>query len=392
MLINFPGSKSITQRLLILTSLASSPSEIINYSTSEDSLVLIDILKSMGIKIVKEKNRLKVFPNELKFPESFVNCMNGGTVLRFISPLILLNEGVLFLNGSTQLKKRPIKGLLDYLEFCNIKIDYLEKKGFLPFKLENRSKIKNSCSVDVNLTSQYLSGLMMVSPKLKNGMKINFNGNMVSKSYMHMTLEIMKQFNIQVELENEFIIVKNSKFSGGKFIVEPDYSGIPYFYIISHFKKFALENNIFNHNSIQGDFVFFEIFRKILDEKIRKIDLSSTPDLLPPIVISSILAGGKTIVYGISHTKLKESDRVNVLINELQKLHVNIYEDNDRLIIENEKNMDFNKNIHLDPLADHRMAMAFGVLKMFYPKIKIKNKNCVSKSFPGFFKELEKCK
>ncbi|MBU1220974.1 hypothetical protein KKF34_07585 [Myxococcota bacterium] len=384
--ISIPSSKSIYQRLLILSSLAQTPSTINNPSRAGDCKFLENSMKLCGIKIIHTGNSILIKPAPVLFPDVPINCGDGGTTVRFMSSLSLLSDKPLHLDVEGSMKKRPVSGLLESLEKLGVK-----HNGKFPLTLERQS-CRSEAFVDTSLTSQFLSSLILVCPSRKIDTKITYKSNPVSSTYISMTERCLNYYNIGFSHNADSYSFSPVIYDGIETTVEPDASAAALFEAFRpHFKKeFQLTSGTDEFDfskSIQGDSIFYS-FQKQINEQVNfEFDISSTPDLIVPLTLTGILGSDPINIRGITHTYHKESRRPEILKNELAKVGCKID------ISQNEMTVypGINKNsATLDPHADHRLAMAFGFLSIVSKGISVKNKDCTVKSFPDFFSELEK--
>ena len=396
-LIEIEGSKSIINRVLIISSFLEKPLKIKNISHCDDVQTLIENLEIFGIKFEINKNEMLITPT-LKFKNNqsyFIK--DAGTAFRFLLTKFRTTPKFMGkMNISNQLKNRPIKPLTDLLKI-NI-FDY-------PFELPGKKITKSHFEIKGDISSQFISSLLLSAPNFPNDLQITQKGKMVSQKYVEMTISIMNDFGIRVEKNGQNIFVKagQSYKNLATYKIEPDFSSACYFWAFSALTGKKVEVKTSVKKSIQPDFNFLQILEKmgakinfqnnvIWIEKNKlngtEIDMSTMPDQVPTLVILALFSSSKTVIKNISHLQFKESNRIENLISELSKIGAKIVFQNSELIIEPLKNI--LKNANLKTFNDHRLVMSFHLLKALIPNIQIENFNAENKSFPMFFAEFNK--
>jgi 3-phosphoshikimate 1-carboxyvinyltransferase len=382
---NISGSKSESNRLLILKYLLKNI-EIRNLSDSDDTISLQDALNS---------------------PSESVDIHHAGTAMRFLTAYFSIQVKKNYkIFGSRRMHERPIKILVDALNDLGADIKYLSKKGYPPLKISGKELDKNEVFLDANISSQYITALILIAPVMKNGLVINLVGNITSRPYIEMSLSILKRIGVQTSFLNNTIKIK--PFKNKKKIVqtvESDWSSLSYFYsIVALSKEANLKISSFLSNSLQGDRMLVSIYKKlgvqtIFDNGIVKLKkdqkmnlpkkivltLNDTPDLAQTIAVTCFGLGLPCDLFGLHTLKIKETDRLLALKTELEKLGANVEITNESLHLKKRKK--FNSNIEVNTYDDHRMAMAFAPLAIIKPII-INDPKVISKSFPSFWNIL----
>ena len=380
------GSKSESNRLLILKSLYKNIS-IINISDSDDTNFL---------------------ENALKTKSSFIDIGHAGTAMRFLTSLFSIQaKSTKTISGSLRMKERPVKILVDALRNIGAEIAYLEKEGFPPLLIKPSILIGGEINIDSSISSQYISSLLLIAPKIKGGLKINLNGKETSLPYIKMTINLLEQIGVTVIFNKNSIEVKELKEIKHKEIsVESDWSSASYFYSIVAMAPigFKICLNSFKKDSIQGDSLvkdFFQLFGvqttflndSIIIEKVSEskksisLDLSSNPDLAQTICVTCLGLKVSCNLNGLHTLKIKETDRLNALKNELSKFGLDVKITSDSVKFNSD--IDLIPNVEIETYEDHRMAMAFACLSV-KTNIKILNSQVVSKSYPSFWSDLSK--
>ena len=386
-IIEIGGSKSESNRLLMLREY-SSDFKITNLSKSDDTKTLTDALA----------NNNKV-----------IDVNHAGTAMRFLVSYFAskLNSEIT-LTGSDRMKNRPIGILVDALRDLGAEIEYEEKQGYPPLRIIGKNLIGNEVSLPANISSQFISSLMMLGVKIDNGIKLNLEGNITSKPYILMTKKLIDKIGCNVIIDNSEIKISGNYNSLNKTVeVESDWSSASYFYSIAALSvdaKIILKS--FKRNSIQGDSIVSKIYAKLGVETMYKedsiiisknkisnlpdslkLDLSDTPDLAQTIAVSCLGLGIECELSGLDTLKIKETDRIEALKKEFMKLGVDDIITSDNKIYFN-GNQKLNNNIKISTYQDHRMALSFAPLAVIID-ISIESPNVVSKSFPDYWEVLK---
>ncbi|WP_259125190.1 3-phosphoshikimate 1-carboxyvinyltransferase [Candidatus Karelsulcia muelleri] len=386
--VKITGSKSESNRFLILKALYPDIIELENISNSDDTLILKKALFS--------KKKL-------------INIKHSGTAMRFLTAFFSIKENrEVILTGSYRMQERPISILVETLKKLGGKIFYEKKNGYPPLRIMGNKLLGGGINIDATISSQYISALMLIASKFENGLKIYLSNKITSISYLNMTLKVLKKLGINVLWNHNMIYIQNKKFKKKiKRIIESDWSSASYYYsLVALSKKADLNLKFFNKKNIQGDSIISNIYKdffnvktvfqkneinlkKIMDIDLNSIDidLNSTPDIAQTIVVTCTGLRIKCILRGLETLKIKETDRLNALKNELSKLGVKsiITNSSIELVKFNETQK---KEIYIYTYDDHRMAMSFSTLGIRYP-ISILNYNVVSKSYPNFWIDLK---
>jgi 3-phosphoshikimate 1-carboxyvinyltransferase len=385
--ITISGSKSETNRLLLLKALY--PNIVIeNASNSDDSEVMKSALTSNN---------------------QTIDVQHAGTAMRFLTAYFASQEGkTITLTGSSRMKERPIKILVDALKQLGATIEYLEKEGFPPIKITGQKLTVSQVSLQANVSSQYISALLLIAPSLQNGMELKLIGEITSFSYIKMTLELLQEIGVETSFIDKTIVVKPKTQNPTQktIVVESDWSSASYLYSIIALSEVGtqIELSSFKENSLQGDAVLAKIYQqmgvethykkgnitliknsKIINQNIN-LNLNSAPDIAQTIAVTAFGLGISCELTGLQTLKIKETDRLEALQNELLKLGAIISISNDSLKIESSKSI--NSNQKIATYNDHRMAMAFAPLAL-KTTLNIENAAVVSKSYPNFWNDLE---
>ena len=401
--IEAPPSKSYTQRALIVASLANGKSVLKNPLFSEDTYYMIDALRQFGVKILKNNNNLIVYGTKNGFKQSKYKIYvgNAGTTMRFITTFAALCNGTTTITGDIRMQQRPIQDLLIALQQLGIKS--ISNKGFPPVKIYGGTLNGGNIKLNGNISSQYLSSILMCAPYAKKNITLKITGNLTSKPYVDITLDVMNKFGINVKNLNysAFIIKNNKKYEAKNYIIEGDASSASYFFAAAAITKGRVMAKNINPNTKQGDIKFVDILKK-MGCNVRKgknfvevkgarlksvdVDMNNIPDVVPTLAVTALFAESKSYLRNIANLRFKETDRLRALSTELKKIGGDVEEVQDGLKIKRRR---LRKAI-IETYNDHRMAMSFAVAGLAISGIRIKNPNCVNKSFPDFWKKFKK--
>ncbi|MEM6516386.1 MAG: 3-phosphoshikimate 1-carboxyvinyltransferase [Bacteroidota bacterium] len=381
------GSKSESNRLLLLQ--AQFPEiEISNLSNSDDS---------------------KVMQKALANYHEVIDIHHAGTAMRFLTAFFAAKENhEVMLTGSDRMKQRPIAILVDALRELGAQIDYLEDVGCPPLKIKGQNLLKNKVSLNANVSSQYISALLLIAPKLQNGLELTLQGKITSIPYIKMTLALLNEIGVKTSFESNVIKVfpLTSEISNSSITVESDWSSASYFYSIVAMSPVDTEIVLssYREDSLQGDAVLSEIYRgfgvetsyfggKIKLKKIEEVttdgielNLNKAPDIAQTIAVTCLGLGLGCELKGLHTLKIKETDRLEALKIEIEKLGGKIKVSENQLNLE--PKADLKSNVDISTYNDHRMAMAFAPLSL-KTKLNIKDADVVTKSYPRFWDDLK---
>ncbi len=385
--ISLDGSKSISNRVLCIQALCDEDFKIDRLSTSDDTQVLQAALAS---------------------EEKTIDVGHAGTSYRFSTAYFAAQEGgEQILTGSERMKQRPIGPLVDALRQIGADIEYMEKEGYPPLLIKGRQLVGNMVRIPANISSQYISALMLIAPTLPNGLEIHLEGDIVSRSYWQMTLDIQAYFGIQSEVKENIISIPAQTYQAKDFVVEADWSAASYYYAIAAFAdELDLQLNGLFLNSLQGDSAMIELgkyFGIHTDFNQKGIKLSKKGELAQDLVYDFILCPdiAQTIatmctglqiparMTGLSTLKIKETDRIQALQNELAKFGADFIEEDEEWFLKPPIKVN-PQAVSIPTYKDHRMAMAFAPLAILEEDgIIIEEPMVVNKSYHGFWGDLE---
>ncbi|MCA9668932.1 MAG: 3-phosphoshikimate 1-carboxyvinyltransferase [Myxococcales bacterium] len=397
-----PGSKSMTQRALIIAALGNRPARIEGALWCDDSRYLSELLRRLGVGVVWSGERVDVQPSSrLQADGDAIFCGNAGTTVRFASCLALVCGGVLHIDGDARMRQRPIAPLIHALESLGVHARFHGEPLHVPFVLQGieGQATAAGCSVDRTSSSQFASGLLMVAPRLRDGLCLELRGAQVSQPYLQMTIEMMIRAGARVEASTdgrEIRVGGNTRYSADVYRVEPDWSGAALLQAAACAAgtEIDIEGLVSPDRSLQGDAQFALMLRELRAPRPHDFDLSDAPDLIAPLVVAALFSRHPSRIFNVSHARVKESDRIFVLCQQLSRLGLEIEEREDGMIVHplraDAAALSRADPVALDPHGDHRMAMAFGALSLRIPIISVMDPSCVSKSFPSFWDELER--
>jgi 3-phosphoshikimate 1-carboxyvinyltransferase len=391
--ISIKGSKSLSNRLLIIRDLSKSDGAISNLSESDDT-------KSMAQYV----NMITTC--EISGVPMVIDAGNAGTVARFLAAFMIYREGTWLLTGDSRMKTRPIKGLVGGLRQLGANIEYIDQDGYLPVKIIGEDIRGGEITVDASKSSQFISAIMMIGPYLEDGLIINIAGDVVSFSYILMTQKLMQRFGISVSITDKKIIIKNGKYCFHQCTVEPDWSSVSYWYeTVALSEKSSIFIPGLKRNSLQGDSILPQIYEqfgvetKYYIDGIRisrsgkavdrfSYDFKEYPDIVPAIMATCAGLGIDAEFSNIDHLRYKESNRLEALTIELGKIGVSIWKRNENYFLT--KKSDSAKDLVFNTHNDHRIAMCLAPLVLKFINIKINNPEVVNKSYREFWDDFKK--
>ena len=405
--VTIPGSKSYTNRALITSLLANGESVMKNALLSEDTRVMISCLGELGIpvSVIEEENTIRITGCEGKIPvdsASLFAC-NAGTVVRFMTAALTLGDGKYEIDGIERMRQRPIQQLIDALNQLGADVSSKEGTGCPPV-LINASGLKGgTVKIPGNISSQYISAILLTAPYANSDIRIVVIDDLASKNYVDMTLDVMSRFGVTVERDSykEFSVKSGQVYKGCEYMVEPDASGASYFLAAAAITGGKVRVDGLGEDSLQGDARFVDILGK-MGCRIKKshdwleveggelsgidIDMNDTPDVVQTLAPVAVFAKGNTRIRNVKNLRYKETDRITAVVNELKKVGVEAreFEDGIEIIPSPPHSAD------ISTYNDHRMAMSFALFGLRTKGIKIKNPECVEKTFPDYFERLEK--
>jgi 3-phosphoshikimate 1-carboxyvinyltransferase len=402
--IKLSGSKSISNRLLILNEALAFNLSLENISDSEDTLLLKQALLQ-----IKNKSH------------SIIDIHHAGTDMRFLTAYLATKPSEWVLTGSERMKQRPIAELVTALKTLGADINYLEKEGFPPLKINGKKLRGGNIQVDGSISSQFISALLLIAPIFEDGLELTLKNQIVSWPYIKMTLDILSKCGIEVKHSDNIITILNSslithhasRITHQSFVVESDWSSASYWYSICALSKNAvIELSYLTPNSLQADSVLPQLYNQlgvettfketsiVLSNKQTSIqefsyDFINCPDIAQTIAVTCFGLGIKATLTGLKTLKVKETDRIVALKNELEKFGATVDITDDSINIKDTRHKmqdtryENQGTEYIETYNDHRMAMSFAPLALIYNNISIQHPEVVTKSYPRFWEDLK---
>jgi len=391
--ISVPGSKSYTHRILIASALSDGICRIDDALKSEDTLITVSALQQMGIKIDPLDNRFIVHGanGEFKHTKEPVFLGNSGTSMRLMTALASLGKGRYVFTGTKRMKERPVQDLLDALIQMGASTHSVNNNGCPPVAIKGGDLKSGKISINCETSSQYLSAILLIAPFtkpfFKQGLEINVTKGPVSRPYIDMTVDVMEKFGIDITRDeyNYFKVQQGQEYKAGSYSVEPDCSQAGYFWGAAAITGARIK--------VKGITRLLEKMGcKVLHEKdgisvtggsllAIEADMSDMPDMVPTLAVVAAFARGRTVIKNVKHLKVKESDRLTSVVNELSKIGIESNITDTGLVIKG----GIPHGAEISTYKDHRIAMSFAIAGLKVPGIFIKDEKCVEKSFPNFW-------
>ena len=403
--VNVPGSKSLSNRALLLAALAEGETELTNLLDSEDIEHMLNALTKLGInyRLSEDKTQCVVQGNGGAFNvaeplELFLG--NAGTAMRPLCAALAASNVDTVLTGEPRMEERPIGDLVDALREADAEVTYLKNEGFPPLQIKGRTLNSGEMSVDGSVSSQFLTALLMAAPLFSGDVTIRIKGELVSKPYIDITLDTMAKFGVTVENDNyqTFTVSGDAKYiAPGKFMVEGDASSASYFLAAGAIKGGTVRVTGIGQNSIQGDIRFADVLEAMgatvvwHDEYVEvtgaplkgvNMDMNHIPDAAMTIATTALFAEGPTTMTNIYNWRVKETDRLAAMATELQKLGAKVEEGHDYIKVWPTDSL---KHAEIDTYNDHRIAMCFSLVALSDTPVTINDPGCTRKTFPDYF-------
>jgi 3-phosphoshikimate 1-carboxyvinyltransferase len=405
-----PPSKAYTHRAVIAASLSEGKSAIINPLKCRDTEATIKACSMLGAKIKWDKKETSLIVEGIsrpKAPDNVINCRGSGSTIRFLTPVCALADGVSILTGNCSLRKRPMQPLIDALNQLGVRCFSAKNDGNPPIIVLGKGIKGGKTSLIGDISSQFISGLLLATPVAEMDTMINVNTPLESKSYVEMTLDTLKRHHVEVECSfsyDKFFVSHNQEFKPAKHIIEGDYSSAAFLLAAASITNSKVKVVGLRKKTIQGDKVIVNVLREIggsisLNENNIEVygngkrlnpvdvDLRDSPDLVPVCAALACFAKGKTIIRGVKRLRFKESDRLSALASEFGKMGVRIMVNEDSIMIEGTEKL---HGAELYSHKDHRIAMACVVVALRAEgETVIHGIECVRKSYPNFVNDLK---
>ncbi|PSJ48152.1 3-phosphoshikimate 1-carboxyvinyltransferase [Zobellella endophytica] len=406
--VNLPGSKSVSNRALLLAALAQGTTRLTNLLDSDDIRHMLDALKTLGVKYELSEDKTECVVHGLGRPFSVTEPVslflgNAGTAMRPLCAALCLGTGEFTLTGEPRMWERPIGHLVDALREAGADISYLKTDGYPPVFINGKGLWGGDVHIDGSVSSQFLTAFLMAAPMASGDTRIHIKGELVSKPYIDITLHIMKQFGVTVEHDDYqiFYIQGNQSYiAPGTFLVEGDASSASYFLAAGAIKGKVRVTGI-GRDSIQGDIRFADVLeamgaritwgddfieaQHVAPLKAVDMDMNHIPDAAMTIATTALFAEGTTRIRNIYNWRVKETDRLYAMATELAKLGVEVDEGEDYLVVTPAAQL---QEAEIATYNDHRIAMCFSLVALSDTPVVILDPKCTSKTFPDYFDKL----
>jgi 3-phosphoshikimate 1-carboxyvinyltransferase len=407
-LVSVPGSKSITNRALLVAALADGDSDLRGALTSDDTAVMLEALHALGCEIELATGAWRVAGRggKLRRSAAALYTANSGTTARFLTAAAALANGPVVIDGNPRMRERPIEDLAHVLGALGVQVDILGKNGCPPLRVHGGGLRGGRATIDASRSSQYVSAVLLSAPYAKSDIVLDFrNGILVSRPYVELTLRLMRDFGAVADWTDEggVRVSHAHRYRGRSYVIEPDASSAAYAFCAAAIAGGRVRVEGIPANSVQADFALIEILEQMGCQVVRgqdyaevrgplgrlrgvDVDMNDLPDAAMALAVVALFAGGSTRIRNVANLRIKESNRLLALETELRKLGASARATVDSLIIEPDR-------LHpaeIDTYDDHRIAMAFALAGLRIPGVVIRNPACVSKTWPEYFSALER--
>lgn len=405
--VRVPGSKSLTNRALIIAALAEGKSTILGALESDDTKVMVDSLQKLGFGIEHDREnatiRVEGTRGEIPRDEADLFVAGSGTSLRFLTALTSIGKGKYRIDGNARMRERPVADLLLPLNRLGAIAKSELGNGCPPVTIDADGLHGDIVSVRGDISSQFLSALLMSLPYAKENSSVEVEGTLVSKPYISMTLSVMEAFGVTISNRSfQRFNIRPASYSGRTYSIEPDASAASYFFAIAAVLGGSITIDGLGTKSAQGDLAFVDILEHMGCAVERKqnsttviggnlrgadVDMNAISDTVMTLGVVALFADGPTRIRNVAHIRHKETDRVSALSTELRKLGATVDERADGLVVFPPARISPAK---ISTYDDHRMAMSFAIAGLKSPGVVILDPGCVSKTYPGFWTDLER--
>jgi 3-phosphoshikimate 1-carboxyvinyltransferase len=407
--VRVPGSKSVTNRVLPIAAWAGGSSRLSGALDSEDTRVMVEALRTLGITVDHDpaaaEIRVQGCSGAVPVRAASLDLANSGTSLRFLAAMLASAQGTFRLDGTARMRERPIADLLAAVNALGANARSERGNGCPPITIEAAGLFGGYSSVKGDVSSQFLSGLLMALPYASEPTQLDVKGALVSRPYVAMTLSVMDAFGVTVGNRNfRRFDIHLARYRGREYTIEPDASAASYFFALAALTGGTVTVEGLGTSSIQGDLAFVDILEHmgctIVREPARTtvtggplravdVDMNAVSDTVMTLAVVALFASGVSRIRNVAHIRHKESDRVAALATELRKLGASVDEHPDGLVIDPPAADGLNA-ARIATYDDHRMAMAFALAGLRIPGIEIVDPGCVAKTYPGFWADLER--
>lgn len=403
--VTLPGSKSLSNRILLLAAFARGETHISNLLDSDDVRYMLTALQALGVKYTLSEDRSECTVQGGNGPLRSDNALelflgNAGTAMRPLCAALSAGRGEFALTGEPRMYERPIGDLVDCLRACGAEIEYSDTEGYPPLQIHAKGLKGGKVSIKGNISSQFLTAMLMAAPFCNDDLEIVIDGELVSKPYILITLDVMARFGIEVDNDNyqRFTVKAGQRYvSPGAIMVEGDASSASYFLAAAAIAGGKVRVHGVGTDSVQGDAQFAEVLEHMGAKIVRgdtwtevsrdelygvDVDLNHIPDAAMTIATTALFAQGETAIRNIANWRVKETDRLAAMATELRKLGAEVEEGEDYIVINPPAKI---RAATIDTYNDHRMAMCFSLAAFGDSPITINDPGCTSKTFPTYF-------
>lgn len=402
--VRVPGSKSYTHRALIASALGEGLCTIAHPLFSQDTLLTAEALRCMGIGIERRADTFRVVGRggQIASCATPIDLVNSGTSMRLLTAVAALADGPVVLSGNARMQQRPIDDLLGALHALGIEAVSLNRTGCPPIRIDGGPLRGGEVTIHCSKSSQFLSALLLVAPCTVQGMRIRVSGDLVSRPYIDMTLDVMEAFGIEyLREEDTFFIPGGQRYKRASYGVEPDASNAGYFWAAAAISQSRITVEGISPASRQGDVRLVHVLERMGCKVVSDaggmgvegsralhgidVDMGDMPDLVPTLAVVASCAAGKTTIRNVSHLRIKESDRLQLTIENLARMGIRASTDGTNLEILGGRP----HGALIETCDDHRMAMSFALVGLVTEGICIDEEGCVEKSFPTYWEVLQ---
>lgn len=406
--VHVPGSKSITNRGLLIAALSEGMATLDGVLFSDDSRHFLDSLIALGFEVdideLLKTVSIRGLNGKIPNKQAMINVGSAGTAARFLTAMLALSEGEYIIQCSQQMKKRPMKPLFEALSSMGAVFEYIEQDGFLPVKVIGNKGNCHKVQMDISKSTQFLSALLMVAPMIKNELQIEITSEKKDGAYIRITRNMMEQFHVSTRLDGDtYIVPKDSSYLVGNYSVEPDVSAACYFYSMAALTGGSVTVMGVHKDLMQGDMKFLNVLRELnchIEETTHgikvvgpsegiyegvEVDMNDFSDQTMTLAALATYATTPTLIKNVAHIRVQECDRMQATVNELTKLGINITADGENITIIPGPI----KPASIETYDDHRMAMAFSLIGLKTEGIIIENPLCCKKTFENYFEVLD---
>lgn len=406
--VTVPGSKSMTNRALLMAALSDGKTCLSGILFSDDSRHFLSSLKSLGFEVSFDEKECRAevvgCGGDIPVKKGTIYVGSAGTAARFLTAMLALSDGEYEITASSQMEKRPMKPLFDALTTMGAEFTYLKEEGFLPVLVKGSAAKISKVELDISKSTQFLSALLMTAPMLKNGLDIHITSEKTDGAYIRITRNMMEEFGCSASYDgHNYHVAPGQAYRAGKYVVEPDVSAACYFYAMAAVTGGSAIVNHVHEGLMQGDMKFLGVLQQMgCDVKDTKdgimvtgpvnglkgidVDMNDFSDQAMTLAAIAPFASGATHIRNVAHIRLQESDRMAAIIHNLTSLGIRCEEEKDGLVIYPGRC----KACEIETYEDHRMAMAFSIPGLLTDGVVIKDPMCCRKTFENYFEILDR--